>query len=496
MTLLALPHDLGPFGVEHFGAARLGDRRRTRSLVDLANRFAKHPGGSLPQKCRDPNTLRRCYDLMNNPQVSHAAVLQPHSQHTLQRVYQHRGVVLFLHDATELDLSGHTTLHAELGQIGTGGRLGYLCHNSLAVVPDDQRTVLGLVGQVLHVRDHVPPDETRKHKRERESRESLLWLKGVEGVQAATTRCLRRLRWPEHPEGLRVVDVCDCAADTFEFLWFQQQHQREYVIRSNQNRGIRRGHLDTGPEDLLHDYLRTLPARGSRVIQIHAHENQPAREATVAVAWAAVTLLVPETKNGNYPNQPLKVWGLRVWETAAPAGVDEPVEWFLLVPVAVTALADAWRRVDWYVRRWVVEEFHKAQKTGCDIEGPQFETGAALQPMVALLSVIAVHLLTLRQWSRDPALAGQAATEVVEPDFVEVLSAWRWGSVRVLTVREFFLALARLGGHQNRQGDKSPGWLVLWRGWESLQSMVEGVRAVRRAARAGKRAKSSLPNSG
>ena len=29
------------------------------------------------------------------------------------------------------------------------------------------------------------------------------------------------------------------------------------------------------------------------------------------------------------------------------------------------------------------------------------------------------------------------------------------------TVHEFFYALARLGGHQNRKSDEEPGWLVL-----------------------------------
>ena len=45
------------------------------------------------------------------------------------------GVVLILHDATELDYTAKTRLHGQLGQIGIGqGRqYGYICHNSLAV---------------------------------------------------------------------------------------------------------------------------------------------------------------------------------------------------------------------------------------------------------------------------------------------------------------------------------------------------------------------------
>ena len=74
---------------------------------------------------------------------------------------------------------------------------------------------------------------------------------------------------------------------------------------------------------------------------------------------------------------------------------------------------------------------------------------------------------------RDPAL------EIVPKAHVAVLSGWRFGRVRMeLTVHEFFYALARLGGHQNRRHDHPPGWIVLWRGWIKLQCMVDGATAV------------------
>ena len=105
-----------------------------------------------------------------------------------------------------------------------------------------------------------------------------------------------------------------------------------------------------------------------------------------------------------------------------------------------------------------------------------------MQPMIALLSVVAITLLNLREMSRNPQLQEQPASTVVPVEQVEVLSGWRYGQRRALTVREFFLALARLGGHQNRKKDHPPGWLVLWRGWQSLQLMVAGARAARTPA--------------
>ena len=59
-------------------------------------------------------------------------------------------------------------------------------------------------------------------------------------------------------------------------------------------------------------------------------------------------------------------------------------------------------RTSWYECRWIIEEYHKAQKTGCLSEDLQFTSAQALQPMIALLSVIAVSLLTLATRAVDP----------------------------------------------------------------------------------------------
>jgi hypothetical protein len=468
-------YDLGPFGVEHFGSAKLGDARRTKSLVDLANRFVKHPGGSLPEKLKDPNALRRCYDLMNTDPVTHTAVLQPHVDHTADLLLEHPGVALCLHDTTEVDLTSHHSLADQVGQIGDGLGKGYECHNSLVVLPQGRR-VLGLLAQQLHRRADAPKSETPAQRRQRETRESLLWPQGAELARLAVEQACQRRGLDALPTETLLVDVFDRGGDTFEFLDYEDAQGRSYVGRSVHNRHVRIGHQEEGQAGRLHDHLRTLAEQGRREITVRDHDSGVTRKTTVAACWAAVVLLPPEQPSGHSRRQPLAVWALRVWEPTAPAG-EEPIEWFLLTNVAVETVADAWERVDWYCTRWVIEEYHKAKKTGCAIEDPQFETVEAMQPMIALLSVVAISLLNLRAMSRDPSQQDEPASKVVPEEEVRVLSGWRYRQQRELTVKEFFLALARLGGHQNRRKDRAPGWLVLWRGWQALQLMVAGARA-------------------
>ena len=218
-----------------------------------------------------------------------------------------------------------------------------------------------------------------------------------------------------------------------------------------------------------------------RVKRSLIRERRSERMAQLSISWAMVRVDPPHNRRGEYVARPLAVWAIRVWEAKPPEGVTG-VEWFLLVnrhPISTEA--EAWEKSDWYGCRPMVEEYHKCQKTGCQIEALQFETAAALQPMIALLSVVAVMLLQLREAFRRPDADRRPATELVDPVYEEVLREWRSpGRAETLTVKEYFLALARLGGHMNRKRDGAPGWLVLWRGWMKLQSMVDGVEAERR----------------
>lgn len=97
-----------------------------------------------------------------------------------------------------------------------------------------------------------------------------------------------------------------------------------------------------------------------------------------------------------------------------------------------------------------------------------------------MLSVVAVQLLRLRDLSRQSD--ERPAREVVDGPYIEALSLWRWKEAKMnLSAREFLFALARLGGHLGRNGDRLPGWLVLWRGWMELQRQGQIIWLFRRS---------------
>jgi hypothetical protein len=458
------------FGHDHFGTADLGDCRRTARLVELANRCLAHPHGSLPAKLHDPKDLQALYRLVRQPKVTHAAVFQPHRDRTRQRWRTHPDTLLCLFDITELDFTSKTSLKSQLGPIGDGRGRGYECFHGLVYDPTTD-TPVGLAYQHLHRRVPAPPQESVAAKRSRESRESRLWVQAAQALG------------PPPAVGRRVV-VCDRAADTYEFLQQTATAKQTVVVRSTHNRRCTLGHGPDGVVTKVHDAARTFPPVLGKRVTVAATATQPARTATVTTAFGAVRLLAPHVRRGNHTREPVPVWVVHVVEVAAPATVANPVEWFLLTHHPVEDAAAALTVQEWYECRPVVEEYHKCQKTGCAIEAPQFTATARLEPVIALLSVVAVQLLALRSLARQPMAATQPAREVVPGVWVEVLSRWRMGAAVDLTVRAFVLALGRLGGHQNRQGDGLPGWQTLWKGWGELMPRVAGVLDERAAVAA------------
>lgn len=462
---MSLSYEAHPsLGRALFGTAELGDRRRTARLVHAFDRICTHPGGTLPDKLASPSELRGMYRLCDADEVTHEAVLAPARTHTLARVAARSGDVLVLHDATELDYTTLSSLADDLGQIGKGDHRGYLCHNVLAVEPDSAE-VLGLMDQILHRRDEVPEGETLAEHRDRPTRESRLWVTG--------TRHLPRDR--------RLIDVADQGADTFEFLEHEYKSGRRFVIRATKPRKVHAGHEPVGPRRELKAHARGLPELGRFTMDVQPQPGRKERKgAEFVVRGAAVLVYPPHAKAGHHGSDPLPLYVVQVAEVAPPEG-EAAIEWTLLTNEPVETLEDALRVTGWYERRWVVEEYHKAQKTGCRIEDMQFTTTGRLEPAIALLSVVAVTLLKLREAARRADADTRRADTVVSSDYVEVLSLKRYGTIRTgLTVREFFLAVARLGGHQNRKCDGHPGWLVLWRGWMKLQAMLDGYLVARR----------------
>jgi hypothetical protein len=152
-VILSSLSDPARWAEQQWGTATLGDARRNGRAVQLGAALAACPAASLPRQTGSWGGLKSAYRLLNEPDVTHAALSEPHWQATRQQAGQ-TDTVLFVQDTSELDFTAHRQTKG-LGWIGNTGGRGFLLHSCLAVRPTAVPEILGVAGQRVWTRHEV-----------------------------------------------------------------------------------------------------------------------------------------------------------------------------------------------------------------------------------------------------------------------------------------------------------------------------------------------------
>ncbi len=440
---------------QHFGSATLGDRRRTRRLVDMAAAIAGTPGKSLPGTLPGWAALKGAYRLLESDAVSHGQIIGPHLELTRQACAG-PGEYLVIEDTTALSF---TSRQAEgLGWVGDDETAkGLLVHSSLALRIEgwsqDQEpavTVVGLLGQRVWSRNGPPKKDETKEQRLQRSRESERWGAVFGQID---------------PQGAHLTYVADRESDIFTVIADCRARQIGYVVRAAWPRKV------AGEARTVFEAVAAAPVLGTFLLPLRARPGAPARDARLEVRAVAVAVRPPAHGGKGLAPEPENV--IEVREPSPPAGV-EPIHWVLLTDWPVSTFTGALRAVRIYATRWLIEEYHKALKTGTGIEHSQLATRRRLEALLGVLAVVAVRLVSMKllcttkpEDAIEPGEVGPEALGLLEAEFGRPKGGW--------TNRTVLVAIARLGGFLARKGDGDPGWITIWRGWRRLMTMTQGL---------------------
>jgi hypothetical protein len=445
---------------ENFCGCQLGDKRRTERLIKVAADVANNPSGSFPDQMEAWGDLKAAYNLFDCDEVTFDAIAQPHWELTRQRA---AGRYLVIGDTTEINFGIHRDV-PDLGPTGNGRGLGFLLHNAL-MVEAQSKEVIGLAGQTIHYRPKKKKSSKKEHSaaKLKRKRESDIWGIVIDQVGPP-------------PEEVEWIHVLDRGADNFEvFCHLLQQHSGWVVRAAQMHRYMLAG--EEKQRISLSDYLPHLTSLGLYELSLRARSQQPARTAKLEVRVGSTHMPVPRHKSPwvrKLAPDPIPMNVLHVVEVDPPAGV-KPISWVLLTSLPVDTFNQAWTVIEYYESRWLVEEYHKALKTGCRVQDRQLKSAGRLEAMAGLMSVTAVRLLQLKSLARtSPETPAQRVVPYV---WLKMLKAGRKGLHRVhdLTVGQFYREVAKLGGFLGRKSDGEPGWITIWRGWEKLNSYVHGA---------------------
>lgn len=450
--------DSNAWAQETFGNCGLGDKRRTKRLVKVAGRIVNNPSGSFPEEMETLAELKAAYRLFDTDEVTFEAISTPHWQQTRQRA---SGRILVICDTTELDFGIRRNIDG-LGPTGNGFGRGFLLHNALMVDAATQ-SIVGVAGQAIHYR----PKKKRSKKensaqRLKRRRESEVWGRVIDDVGKPA-------------DGAEYVYVCDRGADNFEVFCHLLQQDSGWVVRAKaKNRQLQ---IPEGESITLGRFLSRLTSFGTYELELRARPQQAARTAKIEVLTGSALMPVPRHTSPwvkSIDPQPIALNVVWVREVDAPEGVA-PIDWILYTSLPAETFEEAWTVIENYECRWLIEEYHKALKSGCRVTSRQLKTASRLEAAVGLLSVVAVRLVQLKSLAnREP---DRPARSVVPLLWLQMLKAARKQLRRVhdLTLKQFYRELAKLGGFLGRKSDGSPGWITIWRGWEKLNTLVRGA---------------------
>jgi hypothetical protein len=366
--------------------------------------------------------------------------------------------VLAIQDTSEINFTTTQTRRRGLGEIGKGSGRGVLLHAMLGV---DAETggILGLVTGRVWTRDGRV--EIPHAKRQLTDKESERWLTTAEHAKTVLSMAAM------------VTEISDRESDIFA-KWARVPGPGFHILtRAMHDRAV------VGGGKL--SKVKLTPA-GEAVVELRERPGRPARAARLATGYAQVTLKRPANTIEEDLPKTVTVTLVQVAEIDPPEGA-EPILWRLLTTHVVENDVMAWRIVDWYRRRWIIEQFFRTLKQqGLQLEDSQVATAERLIKLTAIAARAAVTIMQMVQ-ARDGA-SDQDAAIAFTPAEIETLTALiptlegktalQKNPHRPASLAWATWAIAKLGGWDGYPKSKPPGPITLRHGLQYFRALAHG----------------------
>lgn len=181
--------------------------------------------------------------------------------------------------------------------------------------------------------------------------------------------------------------MADRESDIYEVFDVCGKQSVDYVVRAQHSRALE------GEDRALFDVVGRQPVLGKFQMELRARSTSPARTVTLVVRAMRVNIRGPWRPGGRVAELPLNVVDVRAIDQNPQ---DPPIHWVLLTSLPTDGFAAVVKIIRIYAARWLVEEYHKALKTGVRIEQSQLSQAHRIEALLAVLTVVAARLLDLK----------------------------------------------------------------------------------------------------
>ena len=367
--------------------------------------------------------------------------------------------VLAIQDTSEIHFNTTPQRRRGLGEIGKGNNHGLLLHPLLAVDAADGACLGLLSGQIWTRKGR----RTTSHDdRELSDKESQRWISTAVAAKPLLTKASA------------VTVLGDRESDIFALYASSAEQHFHVIARSMHDRKL-------ADRSGLYEASDAMAAVDRRAVQLPARAARPARLAQLELRFGTIELARPQSKFLHHLPKSLPLAVVDVREINTEADV-EPLHWRLLTSHDVAGIEDAWRIVQWYKQRWIIEQFFRVLKTqGLKLEDSQIGTADRLLKLVAIAAkaaVITIQLLQARGGGPQPlrvafndgeigalaALNRQLEAKSKRLKNPHPLDSLAWAA----------WIIGRLGGWDGYPSSKPPGPITFKNGLEYFRAVAAG----------------------
>jgi hypothetical protein len=360
----------------------------------------------------------------------------------------------------------------DIGVLGDNQSLGLFVHPTLGL--DEQSGLpFGIPAlKIYHLeKERALKDERNYTRLPIAEKHSHRWIESIKISAAAL------------PGVNKMTAMADREGDMYELFASDFDPRIELLIRSAQNRKLTNGLL-------LHAHMDEQAWEGTYEVSIKGNKKRAKRMATLQIRWATVEIVQPRSVRAGIDNYPKSismqvVEVLEVGDKELAEG-EEPIHWYLYTTHPVETLEDALQIVNWYKKRWWIEDFFRLTKSqGFELEKSQFSNGMALKRLICLVYGEALRVLSLRQ-GREEMTEGTAAIvfDKTEMKLLKALLPGLQGRTHsqanlnpASSLAWAVWILARLGGWRPRNMNvRPPGVITLIRGLKNFNQNAQGYR--------------------
>ena len=404
------------------------------------------------------------YRMLSNTRFTHEDLLEGSFNLCVSNMDANH--VLAIQDTTEFNYSGIKSKlgsdDPDIGPTGCSKIAGFFCHPMLIINPISN-ALIGFSSVQIYNRIWGQASKKERKNLDIEEKESYRWIES----SIETKELL--------PENVTVTIIGDRENDIYEDFVRVPDERTNLLIRSRCDRRI------VGEHKKLYNLLENTDVAGSIEVEIAAQKNRKKRTAIIDVKFTKAKICAPS--NLKVSQKEIEIYIIEATEnpSSVPTG-ESGISWKLLTTHKIENLEKATECINWYKKRWLIEELFRVIKTkGFEIESSQLGDGFKLKKLLAMTLEVALQVMRLKLSFNNEDQEAESLFNSKEVRFLEKLNKKIEGQTEKQKNphAEKKLAwvawiIARIGGWTGYKSQGPPGYITIKNGLDKYHQQYEG----------------------